>query len=201
MQNLTKNDLPGGKVVDVESMNERDFVRIAAASTGIAFGAMFAAIDAFHWDASGFAFRFSSRVVIAFVIGAIVGLFYWNLVSRDGARPSSLLSRAVTVVLLVGAFGACLYPLRYVSPETLSEVLQGLGTAMVALTFLGFILWRIKKSLDQDAIEHAVIPPAGNSPRPESRGPFERSLSRTEQPPKKLVAADFKVPGDIAKDA
>jgi hypothetical protein len=156
--------------------NERDFLRIAAYATALAFGVMCGTIQSYHRDASGFSFQTSSRTVAAFVIGAVVGFLYWKLVAFSARRGASLLFRGASFLLLLAVVGALLSPLRFLSAETLNDVTHGLAIAAAALTLLGLILWWIRNFLNRDAARGDVTPEApvaspGNPPAAESDHP------------------------------
>jgi hypothetical protein len=164
-----------------EARNERDLLRIAAYSTALAFGAMFGTIQSYHRDASGFSFQISCWTLAAAVIGGVVGFLYWKLVAFSARRDASLLFRGASFLLLLAVVGALLSPLRFLSAETLNDVLQGLAVGVAALSLLGFILWRIRGFLDRDSAQGKVAseapmtspvkPTVANSgPTPADRG-------------------------------
>lgn len=148
MQNL----IPTNAVtLSAESKNERDFFRIASVSTALAFGAMVASVESLRRDAAGYSFQLSVGTAVAFAVGAAAGWLYWNLVARNAARRSTASLRAASLLLVLAGVGAFLYPLRFVSPENLADILKGLALDTVALGLVGVILWRIKRFLDQDS--------------------------------------------------
>jgi hypothetical protein len=134
-----------------QSKDERLFFGIVSYSTALAFGGMLASLEALYNDTSGFSFHFSVGTLAAFAIGFAVGLIYWRIVSLDAAGGASLLLRASSFLLLLGGVAAFLYPLRFLPAEKLHEVLQGLTAAVVALSLIALMLWRLKIFFDQDA--------------------------------------------------
>jgi len=138
------------------SKNERDFLRIASISTALAFGTVLGSMTSLHKDASAFSFQFSGKTLVAFGIGAAVGFLYWKLVSLSATHRASRLLRLSSSLLLLGAVGVFLYPLRFLSAEKLAEVWQGLGADAVVLSVLGVILWRIKRFLDRDSARAGI---------------------------------------------
>jgi hypothetical protein len=140
------------------SKNERDFLRIASISTALAFGAVLGSIESLRKDGSGFSFQLSGATVVGFMAGAAVGFLYWKLVSLSARHRASRLLRLSSSLLLLGAVGVFLYPLRFLSAEKLAEVWQGLGADAVVLSVLGVILWRIKRFLDRDSARAGIAP-------------------------------------------
>lgn len=179
MPNTAKTD-PGVASDSVEktgparSKNERDFLRIASISTALAFGTVLGSMASLRKDASAFSFQFSGETLVAFGIGAVIGFLYWKLVSLSAILKTSLLLRVASSLLLLGAVGVFLYPLRFLSAEKLAEVWQGLAADAVVLSVLGVILWRIKRFLDRDSTQASIVAnkSAANqrrSPPPDSR--------------------------------
>ena len=54
--------------------------------------------------------------------------------------------------LLAGLIGlaAFLYPIRFVQPERMRDVVEGIGAAFLVLALIGVVLWRVIKFLNQD---------------------------------------------------
>jgi len=46
---------------------------------------MLASLAALHWDASGYSFRLSFGVIVAFIVGAASGYSYWQLIARGNS--------------------------------------------------------------------------------------------------------------------
>ncbi len=128
------------------SKNERVFFGIVSCATALGLGVMLASLQALYKDGSGFAFRISAGTIAAFAIGAAAGLVYWRAALR-----SCFLRRISSLILFAVGAGAFLYPLRFLPGEKLPEVFQGIGAAAVALSILGFMLWRLMRFFDQDA--------------------------------------------------
>jgi hypothetical protein len=141
---------------NADSNSDRDLLRIASVSTALAFGAVLASLEALYRNTSGFAFHISLRTLAAFVIGGAVGLVYWKIVTLGATGRASKLLRPASFLLLLAGVGAFLYPLRFLSKERLIEVFQGLATVAVALSLVGYILWRIKGFLEQDAAQTGI---------------------------------------------
>ena len=131
----------------------RDFNRVAGGSTALSFGLVLGALASLRDDASGFGFQWSGGTAPAFVIGALLGWVYWNLVSRSAMRRASPALRVASSLVALGGVGAFLYPLRFAPAGNLAEALQGLAMVAVLLAFLGFMLWRIKGYFDHDAAQ------------------------------------------------
>ncbi len=150
-------------VTEAEIKNTEQVLRIATVSTALAFGALAASTEALRSNAAGFCFQASFRTAVAAVIGGAGAVLYWKLAGRGLAD-----ARKGAWLLVLAGLGFFLYPLRFVSPEKLAETLQGLAFAVVALSTVGFMLWRVKRFLDEDT-EHAKAIEAATAPAGPSR--------------------------------
>jgi len=143
----------GSATENTTSTAERDFIKIAAGSTGLGLGIMLASLAALDRDKSGYSFHLLSPwVAAAFAVGAALGYFYWILLGRsETLRNGPRLLRGASAFLLIVGFGGFLYPLRFVPREKLPEILEGLAGAVFVLSLLGFMIWRIARFLERDA--------------------------------------------------
>jgi hypothetical protein len=135
------------------SDNERLFFRVASCSIAVGFGFEFAAMESTGMDPSGFSLHITIGTLLAFVIGVAFGWSFWRIVARDSGSKPSPIQRLATILLVLGSVGGFLYPLRFLSHERLVETLQGLVSVAVALSLVGFMLWRIKGFLERDAVQ------------------------------------------------
>ncbi len=95
-------------------------------------------------------FRFDWFTLGALVGGGWMGHLFWRVIPRDypGAPRGAKrwLPLALWLLVQVGAmiftFG---YGMKDLSGEKHREMLIGTGLAMVVLTFVGFLLWRVGK--------------------------------------------------------
>ena len=136
--------------------SQRDFLRIASLSTALAFGVVLGSVEALRRDPSGFAFKISVGTFVAFAIGLAIGVVYWKIVTLNATGNPSLLRRVASFFLLLGGSVAFLYPLRFLPGEKLPEVFEGLATAAVALSLIGFMLRTLQQFFDQDEMRTEV---------------------------------------------
>jgi FtsH-binding integral membrane protein len=129
-----------------DSRSTRDFLRIASASTALAFGCVAASMASLRGSAAGYSFEITVWTFVAFAVGALVAWWYWRLVAKN---PRA--ARRASWLLALAGVGLFLYPLRYAQSDKLLEVAEGLGLAFCALAIVGWLLWRVKRFLDKDA--------------------------------------------------
>jgi hypothetical protein len=150
---------PSSTEPESDTGNTRVLLRIASLSTAFGLGCAVASLQALRWNASGLSFHFSSGTLAAFALGAAVALIYWR-----AAANSPLAARRGSVGLAIIGVGLFLYPLRFVSAGKLPEIMAGLGVAIVALSIVGFMLWRVGRFLESDARQAGGTSRASSDP-------------------------------------
>lgn len=142
---------------DSEDKNLRDFLRIAMFSTALGVGVVAASLYSLRKTPSGLGFELTIGSVVAFIIGAAAGWWYWRMVgklvlaSAEGSTERRAKLRIYSAVLIILGIAAFLYPIRFVPPENVREVVAGLGMAFLVLTGVALVLWQIKRFLDRDS--------------------------------------------------
>jgi len=130
----------------------------------LSFGALSSTLVSLQHDPAGFHFAFDSWTVISFLLAAFAAWGYWSLLVKfqPKAGQSATIRRGnlarlmfyAAPMLAVGFFGF-LYPLKFVSSlEKKFEIAQGLGLAIMVLSCLGFLLWRVTRFIDPPPPEH-----------------------------------------------
>ena len=147
--------------------HERDLLRVMIAGTAISFGFMAALLQTLRVDANGWVFALSGGTVLAFLAGAGLTVGVWRLALRQQGRRGGRFARLLPPLVLLTGVAAFLYPLRFVAAERLPDIGVGLVLATGALSFVGWMLWRVGSYLEQDARQNAETgadgrPPNGN---------------------------------------
>lgn len=93
-------------------------------------------------------FRFDWFTLLALLGGGWMGHLFWRVIPRDtaGARqgPRRWLPLALWLLVQVGAmFFTFGYGMKDLSGEKHREMLIGTGLAILVLTFVAFLLWRV----------------------------------------------------------
>lgn len=139
------------------SKDTRDFFWIVTVATAVGFGAATASLYSLRHGEGGLDFEFTAGTVVAFLAGAALASGYWRLIvkrisraeAREASGPAETRDRLLFIVysVLLGLFGlgCLLYPLRYVTHENLSPVIQGLVMAFAVVTVIGGALWGIAR--------------------------------------------------------
>ncbi len=140
------------KVSNDESKN--GLFRVAGIGASLAFGAMVASLFALNIAADGFSFELNAGAVIAFIVAALFGWFYWRMIARLAVDKAPELRRKKFIafsagLLLVGVV-SFLYPLKFIPPEKRTDVFVGLALAALCILGVGVVMWRVKGFLDAD---------------------------------------------------
>ena len=131
------------------------FKAVVIGSSGLGIGALFASLTVLEPTEHGFEFRWTPYVIPAFAVGSLLAWAYWRMVFRlafrgqDPVRAARRLKRAVIGLLALGIL-AFLYPLRFVAAERRTDVLIGLGAAIVALSGVGLLLRTVVVMLESE---------------------------------------------------
>ncbi len=128
--------------------------RFARVGVALSFGFMAGSLQALTRDAVGMRFQLGAWTVIAFLVGAALGWFYWDMAMRmnTDAEHSSPRARrrfiSFTLLLFVGAFASYLYRLRFAPSSSSGEVAQGVVLAFLVVGGLAVLMWRIVRFLE-----------------------------------------------------
>jgi hypothetical protein len=128
--------------------------RIAGVGASVAFGAMVASLFAVKATPEGLTFELNLATVLAFVAAGMFAWFYWRMVARMAADKAPEQRRKKFIafsggLMLVGVV-SFLYPLKFIPAEKRWDVFVGLSLAILCLTGVGLVMWKVKKFLDAD---------------------------------------------------
>lgn len=133
------------------SRTQRDFLRIARLGTAVAFGITGGVLAAVRNSGSGLVLEFNGWVIPAVLLGAGVAWAYWHFIlTRFVDRGSADKKRFVLYTILLGVLGLLcfLYPIRYVTRGSMSEVLQGVLMAFMVVGAIGYLIWVVARLLN-----------------------------------------------------
>jgi hypothetical protein len=138
---------------------DRGFRAVMVGSSALGAGCLIASLPMVQSGPSGIDFRWNYWAIPAFALGAVMAVGFWQLIFRLAVqRGDEAASRrklyAASAGLMLVAFGAFIYPLRFVVPERRTDVLIGLGMAIIALSAVGMLIRTVVKWLESDADEH-----------------------------------------------
>lgn len=143
--------------------NEASLVRIIRVLAGISLGVMAAFLASIRQITPELTLHFSFMTVVAFVVAQVFSAVFWRIVfvseasaTADAAQPGAARRRAIKFAVLsailcfatLAAFGISL---KGIGNERIRDVIQGAAIAVLALSFLGFVLWRLGRFLERDS--------------------------------------------------
>lgn len=101
-------------------------------------------------------FKFDWITFLGLVVGGWMGWIFWRLIPREGSGNARsgrrrwiplMLWFAVLTGIMVGGFA---YGMKDINNARQREMFMGTGMALLVLSFVGFLLWRIGKFLEDD---------------------------------------------------
>jgi hypothetical protein len=143
------------------------FIWVAMAATSAGLGVMLASLASLGSDEQGFTFEWNLWVLIAFLVGAGLGVFYWLSAMKLGeleavdpahARKKKQTFQLVTALLAVVSIFSFLYPMKFVRPEKRDDVRMGLFMVPIFVVpcLTGWYL--TKRYLEKDEVENVEHP-------------------------------------------
>lgn len=128
-------------------------------SSALGSGCLLASLPIVQPGPGGLDFRWSYWAIPAFLLGAVMAIGFWQLVFRLARQTGDeTTSRrklyAASAGLMLVAFGAFIYPLRFVVPGRRTDVLIGLGMAVLVLSAVGWLIRTVVKWLESEADLH-----------------------------------------------
>ena len=133
------------------SQTQRDFLRVARLGTAVAFGLTGGVLAAVESSGSGLVLEFNFWVIPAVLVGAAVAWAYWHFIlTRVVDRPGGNNKRFVRYTVVLGLLGLLcfLYPIRYVTRGSMSDVLQGVFMAFVVVGVVAYLIWVVARLLN-----------------------------------------------------
>jgi ABC-type nickel/cobalt efflux system permease component RcnA len=155
---------------DQHQQNERDFTRILQLSSALSLGALAAFLYSIKSVTPTLKLEISLGSGLFFLIAAAGSWVFWRTVLETSrTRPAAGAGRTrrfrfmALSALFVGAMlAAVAYELRNVSLDKRVEVMEGVAFAVLLLTIVSWLFWRVTRFLEQDH-ERAT---GGNRERP-----------------------------------
>jgi hypothetical protein len=133
--------------VKSQTPNDRLLNNIIVLGFSVAFGLVFASLQALRRTPSGFAIQLSGWTLVALSIGTVVMAPCFHVVVFSQRR--NLRRAALTFVVLVG-LGAFFYPMRVVPREKFHAVFTGLAVAAVALSIVAVLLLLLRRFFEHE---------------------------------------------------
>jgi peptidoglycan/LPS O-acetylase OafA/YrhL len=130
-----------------DSKDGRDFEKLVMWVCSLSIGAMAGFLASLKQVNPAIQIRFSVATVIAFVAGGILTALFLRVVLRAEKRRRTLLVVAAAIVCVLGYF---LIGIKDTSHENRSDVTIGTVAAVIVLSGVAFVIWRVGKFFESD---------------------------------------------------
>lgn len=130
-----------------ESKDSRDFEKLVLWVCSLSIGIMAGFLASLKQVNPVIQIRFSLATVIAFVVGGILTALFLRLVLRAEKRRRAILVVAAAIVCVLGYF---LIGIKDTSHENRSDVTIGTVAAVIVLSGVAFVLWRLGRFFESD---------------------------------------------------
>jgi hypothetical protein len=144
--------------------NDRDLIRVVEFSTALSLSLMTAFVFAIKTVNPSIQFSFSTLTLVVFLLSGFLfwlacHLFFKRVVANAEAGPGSQVDRKSLLLRWVSFFSIALIletvlgfanGLRGVSSEKLREVIEGTMWALLFLSVLAFLFWKLTRFVQRD---------------------------------------------------
>ncbi|HXS69584.1 MAG TPA: hypothetical protein VN761_12125 [Candidatus Polarisedimenticolia bacterium] len=130
-----------------DSKESRDFQKLVLWVSSLSIAAMAGFLASLKQVNPTIQFRFSVGTVIAFVAGGILTALFLKFVLRADKRRRPILVVAAVVLCVLGYF---LIGIKDTSNENRSDVIIGTIAAVIVLSFVALVLWRLAQFFESD---------------------------------------------------
>ncbi len=140
---------------------DRVFRYVILLSSAFGMGGVVSSLTLLGRGPNGFEFHWTNLAIPAFAVGAVISSAYWLIVFRLAARSSRSGPRFLawaSMVMIVLAVVAFLYPIRFIPEQKRADVIIGLSVAVLVLGTIGYIIHVIVRSLEQETDDAGPSP-------------------------------------------
>jgi Na+/proline symporter len=130
-----------------ESKDSRAFEKLVLWVSALSIAAMAGFLASLKQVNPAIVLRFSAMSLVAFVAGGVLTALFLRAVLRANKRRRVLLVLAAAVASVLGYF---LFAIKNTSRENRSDVTIGTLIALVVLSFVGLVLWRVVRFFESD---------------------------------------------------
>ena len=135
-----------------DSKDGRDFEKLVMWVCSLSIGVMAGFLASLKQVNPAIQIRFSAATVIAFVTGGILTALFLRAVLRAEKRRRAVLVVAAAIACMLGYF---LIGIKDTSHENRSDVTIGTIAAVIVLSGVAFVLWRVGKFFEADQPDDA----------------------------------------------
>lgn len=142
----SETPLPAG-----DSKDGRAFEKLVMWASSLSIAAMAAFLASLKQVNPVIEVRFTIGTVIAFVLGAVLTVFFLRTLMHGNKRWRALLVVAAAIVSVLTYF---LLSIKKTSQANRSDVIIGTICAVAVLSFVAWLLWSLSRYLERDDAEN-----------------------------------------------
>jgi peptidoglycan/LPS O-acetylase OafA/YrhL len=130
-----------------ETNDERDFEKLVIWVSTFSIAVMAGFLASIKQVNPAVQFRFSIFSVLAFIAGGALTALFLRFILNGNRGRKGLLVVGVAIACVLGYF---FIAIRDVPPDTRRDVTVGTVAAVIVLSFLAFVLWRVTRFFESD---------------------------------------------------
>ncbi len=141
-----------------QANNDRDLTRVIKCSSALGLGLMAALLYSIKQVTPELQYKISVGTGVSFAAAAALSWAFWRLVfgkpngSENGfSKPRKRWLVILLVFLTVATLTPFVYTLKGVANEKMIEIAEGTALALLALSGVGFLLWKTARFLESDS--------------------------------------------------
>lgn len=145
-----------------KTADDRALIRVIKFSSGIGLGTMASILYSVKRVGSQLEYRLSWGTPLAFLFAVALSWVFWRVVFGRSNDLNPGLSRArkrwlafLSLILTAATLFPFAYAFQTVTSDAAREMVQGTALAFLAVSGLGFLLWRLARFLEEDTRRNA----------------------------------------------
>jgi Na+/proline symporter len=138
-----------------DSKEGRDFEKLVMWASSFSIAVLAALLASLKQVNPSIVLRFSVATILAFVGGAVLTPLFLRVVMHGSKKRRAILVIAAAIVSVLTYF---LFGIENTSQENRTDVTIGTAIAVIVLSFVAWVLWRLARFLESDQQENRDNP-------------------------------------------
>jgi Na+/proline symporter len=138
-----------------DSKEGRDFEKLVMWASSFSIAVLAALLASLKQVNPSIVLRFSVATILAFVGGAVLTPLFLRVVMHGSKKRRAILVIAAAIVSVLTYF---LFGIENTSQENRTDVTIGTAIAVMVLSFVAWVLWRLARFLESDQQENRDNP-------------------------------------------
>ncbi len=135
---------------DAEPVLQENLLSVVKYSSAFSLGTLAAFLCSIREVNPHVRFGLSFLTVLAFILGAALSWALWRTVLDSGAqtRRNHVFFAFLSAIMVLGTVASYLIALASVPSRRLHEIMTGATAAVIVLTLLGILFWRVTRCFE-----------------------------------------------------